>query len=126
MSSATTPKKVLHQRQPTRIPADAGKIILEHFGLLSTGHSKFSLAEMIAPADWIEQWQQPKFDEIIIMIKGTKRIELEHETITLYPGESILIPSGTRVQYSNASNTEARYYCICLPAFDVETAHREK
>lgn len=119
-------KKYIIQRNPFQVPTLDGKIIKEHFGIPSTNISEFSLAHMIAPANWSEPFQTPEFDEITFIIRGKKQIEIENEKIILNAGESILVRKGTPVRYSNPFETPVEYISICIPAFSVDKVHREE
>jgi mannose-6-phosphate isomerase-like protein (cupin superfamily) len=114
------------QSQPFVVPTTDGKLIEEHFGHASTQEGAFSVAHMVAPPGWEEPHQTPEFDEVTILIRGKKNVEVEGEVITLHPGESILIKKGTRVRYSNPFDEPADYWSLCVPAFSPETVQREK
>lgn len=114
------------QSSPFIVPTTDNKIIKEHFGMASTQDQKFSVAHMIAPANWSEPFQNPAFDEITMMVKGKKLIEVDNEKIELNAGESILIKKGARVRYSNPFNEEAEYWSICMPAFSIDNVNREE
>lgn len=118
--------KFFKQSSPFKVPTTDNKIIEEHFGRASTGEEGYSIARMIAPPGWKEPHQNPEFDEITMMISGSKMIEIDGENIGLKTGESILIKKGARVRYSNPYDEPAEYISICLPAFSPEFAHREK
>lgn len=118
-------KKYQLQKQPLQIPVPDNKLILEHFGRATTGHSQFSIARMIAPPGWSEPFQSPEFDEVTLMLRGRKQIEIEGETIELKAGESILIKGGTRIRYSNPYAEENEYISVCMPAFSPDTVHRD-
>ena len=113
------------QRSPFVVPTDDGKLIEEHYGNASIA-SALSLAHMVAPAGWGEPFQTPDFDEYTYVIKGKKKIEVSGEQIVLSPGESIRIKKGIRVRYSNPFEEPCEYLAICLPAFDIQKAHREE
>ena len=113
------------QRSPFVVPTDDGKLIEEHYGNASIA-SELSLAHMVAPAGWGEPFQTPDFDEYTYVIKGKKKIEVAGEQIVLSPGESIRIKKGMRVRYSNPFEEPCEYLAICLPAFDIQKAHREE
>ena len=114
------------QDSPFVVPTADGKIIKEHFGLASKRQGQCSVAQMIAPPGWSEPAQRPEFDEITLMIRGRKQVEIDDETIYLTPGQAILISSGSRVRYSNPFGEEAEYISICLPAFSPEIVNREE
>lgn len=118
-------KKYFKQDNPFIVPTNDGKLIEEHFGLASTRDNAFSVARMVAPPKWFEPHQTPEFDEITIMIKGKKLIEIDGEEIILEAGKSIMIKKGARVKYSNPFDQEAEYWAVCIPAFSIDTVNRE-
>ncbi len=80
---------------------------------------------MVAPPGWSEPHQNPEFDEYTLMVRGRKQIEINGETVTLKPGESIHVKKGVRVQYSNPFEEEAEYWSVCIPAFSPDSVNRE-
>ncbi len=118
-------QKYYKQTKPFRVPTIDNKLIEEHFGLASTRTSEFSVAHMIAPPNWSEPHQTPAFDEITIVIRGRKQIEVDGEVVELSAGETLLIKAGARVKYSNPFDEETEYWSICVPAFDINTVNRE-
>jgi mannose-6-phosphate isomerase-like protein (cupin superfamily) len=112
----------------TRIPVPGGKLVEEHFGNVNTKSSLFSLAHMVSPPGWEEPFQKPTFGELTIMTRGRMQVELPDsgETLELKAGQSIWIEPGVRVRYSNPYPEEGEYFAICLPAFSLDTVHREE
>ena len=119
-------KKYFKQTKPFRVPTHDGKLIEEHFGHASTRTDGFSVAYMVAPPHWGEPHQKPEFDEITIVTRGRKLIEIDGEGVEVKAGESLLIKAGARVRYANPFDEEAEYWSICIPAFDINTVHREE
>lgn len=119
-------KKFFKQSKPFRVPTHDGKLIEEHFGHASTRSSQFSVAHMVAPPHWSEPHQTPQFDEITIVTRGKKLIEIDGEEVELNAGESILIKAGARIRYANPFDHETEYWSICIPAFDINTVNREE
>jgi mannose-6-phosphate isomerase-like protein (cupin superfamily) len=119
-------KKYLKQTKPFRVPTTDGKLIEEHFGKASTQTSAFSVAHMVAPPHWSEPHQTPEFDEITIVLRGRKLIEIDGEEVVVEAGESILIKAGTRIRYANPYDEETEYWSVCVPAFDFTKVHREE
>ena len=113
------------QTAPFVVPTTDGKLIEEHFGLASTQNSNISIAHMIAPAGWSEPFQTPEFEEYTYIIKGKKQFIIEDETVVLEAGQSIKIEKNVNVQYANPFDEPCEYIAICLPAFSIDTAHRE-
>lgn len=118
-------KNYIIQDNPFVVPTDDGKVIKEHFGLASDGNSEISIAHMIAPPGWSEPFQKPEFDEFTLIIRGKKQFIIEDETLVLKAGQSIKIAKNTRVQYSNPFNEDCEYIAICIPAFSMDSVHRE-
>lgn len=119
-------KKYLKQTKPFVVPTNDGKLIEEHFGNASTQTSAFSVAHMVAPPHWSEPHQTPDFDEVTIVLRGRKVIEIDSEEVEVHAGESILIKAGTRIRYANPYDEETEYWSICIPAFDINSVHREE
>jgi len=114
------------QKHPFVVPTNDGKLIEEHEGLASTGNAAISIAHMVAPPHWNEPSQTPQFDEYTLVNRGKQLIEVDNEQIVLEAGQSILIKKGTKVQYSNPFDVPCEYWSVCLPAFSIETVHREE
>ena len=114
------------QKDPFIVPTSDGKLIEEHEGRASTGNAHISIAHMVAPPHWSEPFQTPQFDEYTLVSRGQKQIEVDGETLLLQAGQSILIKKGTRVRYSNPFDAPCEYWSVCLPAFSIDTVHREE
>ena len=119
-------KNYTKQSSPFRVPTTDNKLIEEHFGRASSGHSTFSVAHMVAPPHWSEPHQSPEFDEVTYMIRGRKQIEIDGELVELQAGESILIKKGARIRYANPFDAESEYISVCIPAFSPDTVNREE
>ncbi|NJK83822.1 MAG: cupin domain-containing protein [Saprospiraceae bacterium] len=117
-------QKYTIQKSPFIVPTTDGKLIEEHFGRVATQEKNISIAHMIAPAHWIEPMQVPEFDEYTYIIRGKKQFTIDGEIIILTAGQSIKIAKNVPVQYANPFYEECEYIAICVPAFDVELAHR--
>ncbi len=115
-----------HIQKPTVIPVPGGKLIEEYIGRVHTGSADVSVAHMVAPPGWGEPAQRPAFTEITIMVAGTMRVELPEETVDLRAGEVIRVEPFVRVRYSNPFDEPNEYFAVCLPAFSVDTVHREE
>jgi mannose-6-phosphate isomerase-like protein (cupin superfamily) len=118
-------KKYVLQNKPFQVPTGDNKVIKEHFGNATLNGSAFSIAHMIAPPEWSEPHQNPEFDEVTLVIRGRKMIEVDGEKLVLNPGESVLVKKGARVRYSNPFPDETEYVSFCVPAFSIETVNRE-
>ena len=118
-------EKYTIQNSPFVVPTNDGKLIEEHFGLASDGNAKISIAHMVAPPNWSEPHQTPKFEEYTYIIKGKKQFNIDGEIVILQAGQSIKINKNVRVQYSNPFSEPCEYLAICSPAFSIELVNRE-
>ncbi len=111
------------QKSPFKVPTSDGKTILEFWGI-TTGNPDVSIAYMKAPAGWSEPFQTPEFDEVTLVLKGRKLVELQGEKVVIEAGQSILVEKGATVQYSNPFDETCEYVSVCLPAFSDKLVHR--
>lgn len=118
-------KNFFLQTNPFIVPTNDGKLIEEHFGKASIQIGDYSFAHMIAPAGWSEPFQIPDFDEITFVYSGRKKIEVKDVEIILEKNQSICIPKGTRVRYSNPFDVQCEYVSVCIPAFTIDRVKRE-
>jgi mannose-6-phosphate isomerase-like protein (cupin superfamily) len=118
--------------QPTRIQS-AGtkpKLIDEYIGRVNSKTTAASVAHMRSPAGWNEPGQAPEFDEFTVVLKGTVRVEYrnakgESGTMDVAAGQAVVAHAGEWVRYSTPSEEGAEYISVCLPAFSMETVHRD-
>lgn len=118
-------KKYALLTEPFVVPTTDDKLIQEFAGLASTGETKVSIANMVAPPGWSEPAQTPEFDEYTIMVRGRKKVIIDGEELEICPGCVLKVSAGAQVQYSNPFNEDAEYWSVCLPAFSPDTVHRE-
>jgi mannose-6-phosphate isomerase-like protein (cupin superfamily) len=113
--------------QPTRIEAAGNKpkLIDEYAGRVNTGQSDLSLAHMRSPGGWVEPGQTPDFDEYTLVLKGLLRVEHRHGVLDVRTGQAVLVGRGEWVRYSAPEPEGAEYVALCLPAFSIETVHRD-
>ena len=116
---------IVHQQSPFIVPTNDGKLIEEHFGLATGSGSQLSIAHMVAPPGWSEPAQTPEFEEYTLVSRGRKKVEAGGKEYILEAGQSIRIPGGTSVRYSNPFNEPCEYWSVCLPAFSPDTVHRD-
>jgi mannose-6-phosphate isomerase-like protein (cupin superfamily) len=100
------------------------KRIEEYAGRVSSGHENVSVARMVSPGGWEEPAQQPEFDEISVVLRGTLQVETEEGVIDVRAGQAVIVHAGERVRYSTPAEAGAEYVAICLPAFSPQTVHR--
>ncbi|HEY1677659.1 MAG TPA: cupin [Candidatus Sulfotelmatobacter sp.] len=114
--------------QPTRIHAAGNKpkLIDEYIGRVNSKTSTASVAHMRSPGGWIEPGQTPEFDEFTIVLKGTLRVEHSSGVIDVAAGQAVIAHAGEWIRYSTPHESGAEYIAVCLPAFSMETVHRDE
>ena len=80
---------------------------------------------MRSPSGWIEPGQRPDFDEFTVVLAGLLRVEHEGGQFDVHAGQAVLVRRGEWVRYSTPGPTGAEYIAVCLPAFSLETVHRD-
>jgi ethanolamine utilization protein EutQ len=113
--------------QPTRIQAAGNKpkIIDEYVGRVNSNTSAASVAHMRSPQGWLEPGQSPEFDEFTIVLKGRLRVEHKEGVLDVKSGQAVVAHAGEWVRYSTPEDGGAEYIAVCLPAFSMETVHRD-
>ena len=113
--------------QPTRITAAGNKpkLIDEYIGRVNSKTSATSVAHMRSPQGWEEPGQSPEFDEFTIVLKGTLRVENKSGTLDVNAGQAVIAHRGEWIKYSTPVDGGAEYIAVCLPAFSMETVHRD-
>jgi mannose-6-phosphate isomerase-like protein (cupin superfamily) len=94
--------------------------------MASINAGDYSVAHMVAPPGWSEPFQTPEFDEITFVISGKKKFEFDDDVIVLEKNQSVCVPKGTRVRYSNPFEVPVEYLSFCIPAFTPEKVNREE
>jgi quercetin dioxygenase-like cupin family protein len=113
--------------QPTRIQAAGNKpkIIDEYVGHVNSKTAGVSVAHMRSPGGWVEPGQKPEFDEYTLVLKGLLRVQSENGVIEVRAGQGVIAHRGEWVQYSTPEPEGAEYIAICLPAFSMDSVHRD-
>jgi len=113
--------------QPTRITAAGNKpkLIDEYIGRVNSKTSAASVAHMRSPQGWEEPGQKPGFDEFTIVLKGMLRVEHRGGTLDVNAGQAVIAHSGEWIRYSTPLDGGAEYIAVCLPAFSMDTVHRD-
>jgi ethanolamine utilization protein EutQ len=114
--------------QPTRIQSAGNKpkLIEEYVGRVNSKTSSASVARMRSPAGWIEPGQTPAFDEFTIVLRGMLRVEYKAGALDVAAGQAVIAHAGEWVRYSTPNQGGAEYIAVCLPAFSMETVHRDE
>jgi len=113
---------------PTIIEAAGNKpkLIEEFVGLVNSGTNAVSIARMKSPGGWFEPGQTPEFDEFSIVLHGILRVVSREETVDVRAGQTVIARRGEWVQYSTPEECGAEYIAVCVPAFSIETVHRDE
>jgi len=114
--------------QPTRITAAGNKpkLIDEYIGRVNSKTSATSVAHMRSPEGWLEPGQTPEFDEFTIVLKGMLRVTHKSGALDVRSGQAVMAHAGEWVRYSTPEPGGAEYIAVCLPAFSMDTVHRDK
>jgi mannose-6-phosphate isomerase-like protein (cupin superfamily) len=101
------------------------KVIEEFIGNVNSGSGNVSIARMKSPAGWTEPGQTPDFDEYTIVLRGSLRVATRTGAFDAAEGQAVIAPRGEWVQYSSPGSTGAEYVSVCIPAFSIDTVHRD-
>jgi mannose-6-phosphate isomerase-like protein (cupin superfamily) len=61
-----------------------------------------------------------------MVLSGMLRVEGENETIDVRAGQAVVVRGGEWVRYSTPESDGAEYVAVCLPAFSMDTVHRDE
>lgn len=113
--------------QPTRIQSAGNKpkLIDEYIGRVNSKTSAASVAHMRSPGGWVEPGQTPEFDEFTIVLEGMLRVEHKGGSLDVRAGQAVITRAGEWIRYSTPEDSGAQYIAVCLPAFSLETVHRD-
>jgi mannose-6-phosphate isomerase-like protein (cupin superfamily) len=114
-------------QQPSIVQAAGNKpkIIEEYVGRVNSHTEGVSVARMKSPSGWVEPGQTPEFDEYTVVLRGTLRVTSRDGSIDVHAGQAVVTHRGEWVQYSTPGAEGAEYVAICLPAFSMDTVHRD-
>jgi mannose-6-phosphate isomerase-like protein (cupin superfamily) len=101
------------------------KIIEEFVGRVNTKSDGVSIARMQSPSGWIEPGQTPEFDEYTVVLRGSLRVATRGGVLDVHAGQGLITHRGEWVQYSTPGPDGAEYIAVCLPAFSMDTVHRD-
>jgi quercetin dioxygenase-like cupin family protein len=102
------------------------KRIEEYAGRVRSGHDAVSVARMVSPSGWVEPGQRPDFEEITVVLRGLLRVEHEQGVLDVRAGQAVVTAAGEWVRYSTPEADGAEYVAVCLPAFSMDTVHRDE
>ena len=114
--------------QPTRITAAGNKpkLIDEYIGRVNSQTAAVSVAHMRSPAGWQEPGQTPEFDEYTIVLRGLLRVEHRDGHLDVRAGQAVIARKGEWIRYSTPEADGAQYVAVCVPAFAMQTVHRDE
>jgi mannose-6-phosphate isomerase-like protein (cupin superfamily) len=101
------------------------KRIEEYVGRVNSGDHGVSVARMISPSGWQEPGQTPDFGEITVVLRGALRVEHRNGVLEIRAGQAVVTSAGEWVRYSTPGSEGAEYISVCLPAFSLESVHRD-
>jgi mannose-6-phosphate isomerase-like protein (cupin superfamily) len=101
------------------------KRIEEYVGRVRSGHGGVSVARMVSPSGWQEPGQRPEFEEVTVVLRGMLRVEHEAGALEVRAGQAVITGPGEWVRYSSPEAGGAEYVAVCLPAFSMDTVHRD-
>jgi mannose-6-phosphate isomerase-like protein (cupin superfamily) len=101
------------------------KRIEEFVGRVNSHTPGVSIARMQSPSGWVEPGQTPEFDEYTVVLRGALHVETKNGIHTVAAGQGIITPRGEWIRYSTPGPEGAEYIAVCLPAFSLETVHRD-
>ncbi len=113
--------------QPARIEAAGNKpkLIDEYIGRTNSETSAVSVAHMRSPGGWEEPGQTPEFDEFTVVLRGMLRVEYRGGSLDVRAGQAVVASRGEWIRYSTPEEVGAEYIAVCLPAFSLESVHRD-
>ncbi|HYK03563.1 MAG TPA: cupin [Thermoanaerobaculia bacterium] len=117
-----------HISKPTIVKAAGNKpkVIEEYFGRVNSQTGEVSIARMKSPGGWVEPGQTPEFDEYTVVLRGTLKVTTREGSLDVGAGEGVIVHKGEWVQYSTPGADGAEYIAVCLPAFSMDTVHRDE
>lgn len=125
--AVNSPVMPIFIQQPSIVQAAGNKpkIIEEYVGRVNSQTAGVSVARMKSPGGWVEPGQTPEFDEYTVVLRGTLRVTTRDGVLDVSAGQAVIAHRGEWVQYSTPGEEGAEYVAVCLPAFSMDTVHRD-
>jgi mannose-6-phosphate isomerase-like protein (cupin superfamily) len=113
---------------PSRVEAAGNKpkLIDEFVGRVNSQDPAVSIARMRSPGGWVEPGQTPEFDEYTVVLSGLLRVEHRDGMMDVRANEAVVVRRGEWVRYSTPEPDGAEYIAVCLPAFTLDGARRDR
>ena len=74
-----------------------------------------------------EPGQTPEFDEFTIVLRGLLKVKSPDGELDVNAGQAVVVHAGEWVRICSTPNPEgAEYIAVCLPAFSMDTVHRDE
>lgn len=118
--------RLIQQAMRIEAAGNKPKLIDEYIGRANSAESRLSVAHMQSPSGWIEPGQRPDFDEFTVVLKGVLRVQHEKGSLDVKAGQAVVAQKGEWVRYSTPFPEGAEYIAVCLPAFSMESVHRDQ
>lgn len=118
--------KLIEQPMKIKAAGNKPKVIQEFIGRANTQTSDVSIAHMESPPGWAEPGQTPEFDEYSVVLRGVLRVTTKSGVFDVKENQAIIVSKGEWVQYSSPTKEGASYIGICVPAFSMDTVHRDE
>ncbi len=80
---------------------------------------------MRSPGGWQEPGQTPDFEEFTVVVRGMLRVEYAEGSLDVHAGQAVIVHKNEWIRYSTPEPEGAEYFAICLPAFSLDTVHRD-
>ena len=114
--------------KPTRVKAAGNKpkLIDEYVGRVNSDTVSTSIALMHSPGGWQEPGQTPEFDEFTVVLSGMLQVDHRTGSMQVRAGQAVIAHRGEWVRYSTPGADGASYIAVCLPAFAIDTVHRDE
>ncbi len=117
--------KLIERAKIIKAAGTPPKEIQEFIGRMNTNTSEVSIARMVSPQGWSEPGQTPRFNEYSVVLKGALHLTFKDRTIVVKEGQAIIVTAGEWVQYSTPDAGGAEYIAVCVPAFSMDSVHRD-
>ena len=116
-----------HISSPSRNTAAGNKpkLIDEYIGRVNSKTEALSVAHMRSPGGWVEPGQTPEFEEFTVVLKGALLVEFQGGEMLVQAGQAVITHKGEWIRYSTPGDEGAEYIAVCLPAFAMNTVHRD-
>ena len=115
--------------KPTCFPVPEGQdlVIEEYIGRINTGTEAVSIARLKSGEGWSEPAQTPEFNEYTLVLAGELHVEnvTSGQTTVVKANQAVIVPKGVKIRYSTPTPGGADYVAVCIPAFEMKSAHRE-